>query len=118
MIADSVSIVLALLGFLIAVFIGITFGSGQQAALRRQRELGRRGHLPTAWEIVPGSLRRMTFLLFALVVIQWGCPILFEREGMPWLVTAGVLIGYGWMLFKGRVGSQIPGMQGTKPGVS
>ena len=86
------------MGLTLSVIIGIAFGSSQRAASRRHQQLEQHGVFPTAWVIVPGSIRRLSFLLFALVIIQLVFPILFERDGMQWLVSAGIVLGYGWTL--------------------
>lgn len=77
--------------------IGLGFGQLQEAALKRHTEQEKAGKLKTAWSLIPGSGGRVAYLLIALVLIQLICPLLFA-DGTQWLVSAGLLAGYGWML--------------------
>jgi hypothetical protein len=78
--------------------IGWAFGLAQDAALRRNEERQRSGQLNSGWSLVPGSGARVAYLLLVLIAVQLVCPLLFAA-GTQWLVSAGVLVGYGWMLF-------------------
>jgi hypothetical protein len=49
---------------------------------------------------MPGSMRRVAFLLVALVLVQFVCPLLFVGASQ-WCVSGGVVLGYGWVLFRG-----------------
>ncbi len=77
--------------------IGFGFGQLQEAALRQHTKLEKAGKLKTAWSLIPGSGGRVAYLLIALVLIQLICPLLFA-DGTQWMVSAGLLLGYGWML--------------------
>ncbi len=98
--ADVTVILLLLGGLILGAIIGLIFGLAQSAALDRHQQLQKTGRLSNAGAIVPGSLRRVALLLLSLVGIQLFCPILFEEEGMQWIVSAGVVLGYGWALHK------------------
>jgi hypothetical protein len=78
--------------------IGYAFGLLQNAALRRnaQRELD--GKLKSGWSLMPGSGARVAYLLVALLLVQLICPLLFVG-GTQWVVSAGLVAGYGWMLY-------------------
>ena len=78
--------------------IGFAFGMLQQAALRQNEERERAGRLKNAWTLMPGAGVRVAYLLITLALIQFVCPLLFA-EGTQWVVSAGLLIGYGSMLF-------------------
>ena len=80
--------------------VGLGFGALQQAALNRHRRLQAEGKFTTGWAAMPGSFRRVAYLLVALAIMQFLCPVFFAAGGISqWCVSAGVVIGYGWMLF-------------------
>ena len=78
--------------------IGLAFGSLQNAALLRNRKRERDGNTRTLWVLMPGSAGRIAFLLMVLAVVQIVCPMFFEKEGMQWIISGGVILGYGWTL--------------------
>lgn len=78
--------------------IGLAFGVLQQAALRRNETRQRSGQLKNGWMVMPGSGARIAYLLIALALVQFVCPLLFV-DGTQWLVSGGLLAGYGWTLF-------------------
>ena len=80
--------------------VGLAFGMLQQAALRRNAELQRTGQLKSGWSLMPGAGARTVYLLLALALIQLVCPLLFA-DGTQWVVSAGVVLGYGWTLLQG-----------------
>ena len=75
--------------------IGFTFGVMQTAAARRNEKRQREGK-PGGW----GVGLCVIGLMLALVVIQMICPLLFSDHGTRWWVSAGVLCGYGIVLFR------------------
>ena len=85
------------LGVIAGGVIGLAFGLLQQAALRPHAERELAGKLKTAWSLIPGAGARVAYLLIALALVQLICPLLFTA-GTQWLVSAGVLAGYGWTL--------------------
>lgn len=89
----------AIVGLIAGGLIGAAFGMIQDAARRRHEKLQQDGKLHSAWTVMPGSGRRVAFLLMALVLIQIICPLLF-RDGTQWWVSAGLLLGYGATLFR------------------
>jgi hypothetical protein len=92
---------LLLLGaLLLGGVIGFVFGSIQNAASVRHRKIQQGGQLHSGWALMPGSMRRTAFLLIALVVVQIACPLFFESATVQWLVSAGIVLGYGWTLLK------------------
>ena len=79
--------------------IGLAFGTLQRAALRRHAELERTGKLKSGWSLMPGSGVRVAYLLLALALVQFVCPLLFV-DGTQWWVSGGVVVGYGAMLYQ------------------
>jgi uncharacterized membrane protein len=79
--------------------IGWAFGFVQQAAQMRNQKKQQEGTLNNGWAVMPGSMRRVAYLLVALALVQFTCPILFNN-GCQWWVSGGVVAGYGWMLYK------------------
>jgi len=79
--------------------IGWAFGLAQDAARRHNEQRQQQtGEVKSGWSLMPGSGARVAYLLVVLALIQFLCPLLFAA-GTQWLVSAGVLFGYGWMLF-------------------
>ncbi len=80
--------------------IGAAFGAVQEIALKRNKKRQQTGDLKNAWGVMPGSMRRVAFLLIGLVLVQIFCPLFFEN-GSQWWVSAGVVLAYAWFLFRG-----------------
>jgi hypothetical protein len=81
--------------------IGYAFGCVQSAAARRHERLQRQGKFTSGWSATPGSFRRVAYLLVSLAVVQLIFPVFFTAGGISqWCVSAGVVIGYGWTLYK------------------
>jgi hypothetical protein len=82
-------------------FIGLAFGLIQNTARRRYEKLQAQGKFNSGWAATPGSFRRVAYLLVALAVVQFFCPILFARGSMiQWWVSGGVVLGYGSVLYR------------------
>ncbi len=79
--------------------IGIGFGTLQGAARRRHEKLQDDGRLKSGWAVMPGSGRRVAYLLIVLAAVQLLCPLLFAGS-TRWFVSAGVVLGYGWTLWQ------------------
>lgn len=79
--------------------IGFAFGSIQKAAARRNQKLQSDGQLSSGWAVMPGSMRRVAYLLVALAGVQLICPLLFAN-GCQWWVSGGVVLGYGGILLQ------------------
>lgn len=92
------NILLTITGFIIGGLIGLAFGAVQNYALRRNEKRQEAGHLKSGWLVMPGSMTRVAFLMIALVLVQIGMPMLFEGVSQ-WAVSAGLVLGYGWMLY-------------------
>jgi hypothetical protein len=71
----------------------------QEFALRRHQQREQSGDFHNGWAVMPGSMRRVAFLLIALVIVQILCPILFVGAS-EWWVSGGVVAGYGALLFR------------------
>jgi hypothetical protein len=92
------STVWSLLAVLAGGLIGISFGILQTRASRRNQQLEQTGKLNTGFAVMPGSMRRVAYLVVALALVQLVCPLLFTNH-CEWWVSAGVIGGYGAMLF-------------------
>ena len=88
-----------LAGLLAGGGIGLAFGTLQQMALRRHERLEQSGKLKDGWSLMPGSGTRVAYLLLALVLVQLICPLLFA-DGTQWWVSAGLVAGYGSLLYQ------------------
>jgi len=86
-------------GLVAGVAIGYAFGLIQDAAARRNQQQLDRGLLHNGWSLMPGSMTRVAMLLLALVVVQVACPLLFVHYNQ-WLVSGGVVAGYGFVLYQ------------------
>src|SRR3954468_1860569 len=78
--------------------IGLGFGMLQHIALRRHQRREQNGDFHSGWAIMPGSMRRVAWLLIALVIVQILCPLLFVGSSQ-WWVSGGVVAAYGGLLF-------------------
>ena len=96
---ELIALLRPLAGLVAGGLIGVGFGMVQNMALRRNQQLQQAGDLRSGWAVMPGSMRRVTYLLVALVGVQILCPLLFTN-GVQWWVSGGVLVGYGAMLFR------------------
>src|SRR5271163_1671053 len=79
--------------------IGLAFGYVQETAWRRHQRLQQEGQLNSGWAVMPGSMRRVAYLLVALAGVQLVCPLLFAN-GCQWWVSGGVVAGYGSILLQ------------------
>ncbi len=86
--------IISLAAIVVGGVIGIIFGTFQNAALVRNEKRSREGKYGSGWTAMPGSMSRVAVLLVVLVAIQFFCPLLF-KDNIQWLVSAGVLLGYG-----------------------
>jgi hypothetical protein len=97
--AEWTQLLRSLAGLVAGGAIGVGFGMVQDLAWRRNQRLQQAGELKSGWAVMPGSMRRVAYLLVALVAVQLFCPLLFT-DGVQWWVSGGVLAGYGAMLFR------------------
>jgi len=88
-----------IVGLLAGGVIGYAFGLLQSAALRRHEQLEQGGKLKNGWSLMPGAGARVAYLLIALALVQLVCPLLFV-DGTQWVVSTGVVLGYGGMLYR------------------
>jgi len=95
-----VQILLPICGVIIGGVIGFIFGSIQNAALERNRKLQKEGDLKSGWAIMPGSMGRTALLVAILGAVQLACPMFFDGSNIQWMVSAGVVVGYGWTLLQ------------------
>ena len=90
-------IILSLAALIAGALIGVTFGLVQNRAFLRNQKLQESGSLNNGWAVMPGSMKRVAWLLIALVLVQLVCPLFFVN-GTQWWVSAGVVAGYAAML--------------------
>ncbi len=89
-----------LAALLVGGAIGLAFGLIQRSAQRRHEKLQAEGAFKSGWAATPGSFRRVAYLLVALAVVQFLCPIFFAAGGASqWCVSGGVVLGYGLTLY-------------------
>lgn len=88
----------SLLGLILGGAIGLGFGLIQNAAHHRNEKRQENGQLASGWAVMPGSMRRVAYLLIALVLVQTIGPALFA-DATQWWISAGVVGGYGALLF-------------------
>ena len=93
-----IDILRSLLGLILGGTIGLGFGLIQAAAHRRHEKLQSSGEFKSGWAVMPGSMRRVAYLVVALALVQIISPALFAG-GSQWWVSAGVAGGYGGLLF-------------------
>lgn len=86
--------IISLTALVVGGAIGYFFGIIQNAALARNAAKRDDGKLRTGWAVMPGSMGRVAVLLVVLAAVQICCPLLFTGS-VQWLVSAGVLLGYG-----------------------
>ena len=98
--------VLMLCGGMLGIAVGYSFGLLQFAAFNRHQRLQQSGNFRSGWSIMPGSFRRGALLLAALGAIQLLIPKFFESALTEWTVSAGVVLGYGFTLYK-QLGARI-----------
>lgn len=84
---------------LIGAFLGFLFGAIQNSALIRNKKRNAEGKLKSPFHVMPGSFSRIAVLLVVLVVVQAGMPMFFKGN-IQWLVSVGLILGYGWTMLK------------------
>jgi hypothetical protein len=80
--------------------VGIIFGILQHRALLRDQKRQEGKSLKRRRLVIPSSFRRIFYLIMLLMAIQYVCPFLFRDSSTQWILTAGIVIGYGWTLLK------------------
>lgn len=99
MLTQFMSTFLMLVAVVAGGAIGYFFGLIQNRALQRNQRRQTSGQLANGWAVMPGSATRVAYFMVVLVAIQLLCPLLF-RDGTQWCVSAGVLMGYGYVLYR------------------
>jgi hypothetical protein len=79
--------------------IGFWFGTNQNSALVKNKKKYENGKLKNGFFIMPSSMGRISILLIILVVIQLAIPMFFQGN-IQWIVSAGIILGYGWTFVK------------------
>ena len=99
MITLIMNVVIPIAALILGIVIGLSFGMIQTAALARNKKRQESKKLGTGWAVMPGSMSRVAYLVIVLALIQVACPLFFEGNSVQWLVSAGVVLGYGWELY-------------------
>ena len=97
---ETMYTILSISGLLTGVAVGVTFGMFQHRALLRDQKQQETKGVQKRRLVVPSSFRRIFYLVITLLVIQIVCPILFKESAIQWIITAGIIVGYGWTLLK------------------
>lgn len=100
-----IDIIRTLSAVLIGLAVGYSFGLLQENARRRNAALQSAGELKLGVQQLPGTGRRIAYLLLSLLAVQLLCPLLF-RDGIQWLVSGGLLVGYAipmWSQLRARL---------------
>ena len=97
---ELIHMLIAFGGIFVGTIIGYGFGALQSAALLQHKKLQESGKFKSGWSILPSSMQRTALLLAVLALIQVACPMFFEDNTIPWLVSAGVVLGYGYTLYE------------------
>jgi hypothetical protein len=92
------NLLLAVVGVSLGVLIGFGFGTLQRYALAKNAARQAKGSLKNGWTLMPGAGGRSALFLLVLVLVQVLCPLLFENQNIPWIISAGIVVGYGWTL--------------------
>src|SRR5208283_4218329 len=87
-------------GFFLGILIGCGFGLIQNATFAFHKSLRKIDKLASSWAGIPGSLARSIFLLVMLTFFQVACTLLFGDNGIQWIMSAGVVSGYVWILMR------------------
>jgi hypothetical protein len=94
-----IGIISAIAAILVGGVMGYGFGLIQRSARSKNERLQESGKLNNGWAVMPGSGRRVAYLLICLAGVQFICPMLFVN-GIQWWVSAGVVGGYGVVLYQ------------------
>lgn len=94
-----VETLLTIAALLLGGAVGYLFGVMQSAARIKNKKKSDRGKLKSGWKVMPGSFGRIALLLVVLAIIQLGMPMLF-RGNIQWIVSLGILLGYGLTFIK------------------
>jgi hypothetical protein len=98
---QNLNLILPPVALVAGAVIGYAFGCIQAAASRRYARKQAEGKFTSGWSVTPGSMSRVAYLLVALAVTQYACPMFFTPGGISqWFVAFGVVGGYGWTLYK------------------
>ncbi len=98
--ADIMYTLLSAGAVIFGIGTGITFGTLQHKALLRDQQMQSAKEYKKRRLVVPSSFRRIFYLVIMLMVIQYTAPMLFKNTSTQWILTAGIIIGYGWTLVR------------------
>jgi hypothetical protein len=88
-----IDIILSLFAVIVGFGVGYSFGLLQENARRRNAVAQARGDYKLGMGQLPGTGRRIAYLVLSLLAVQLICPLLF-RDGIQWMVSGGLLVGY------------------------
>ena len=87
-------------GFFAGVFLGWVFGSIHDVKFIVHGMLRRFDEFAVGWVALPAPFARSIFLVVMLTWFQTAVALLFDDGGIPWIMSAGVLLGYAWTLVR------------------
>ena len=96
--SSTISILISLAAIVIGYAIGFWFGTIQRNAQNKNKQKYQNGELKSGLFIMPGSMSRVAMLLAILLVMQMTIPMFFKGN-IQWILSAGMILGYGWTLF-------------------
>ena len=85
-------------GFILGIAIGCGFGLLQDSRFALHKSLGKIDKLASSWAGLPGPSARSIFLLVMLTLFQATFTLIFGNNGIQWIVSAGVVLGYAGTL--------------------
>ena len=96
---ETITALISIAAIAVGFAIGFWFGTTQNAALTRNKKKYENGKLKNGIFVMPGSMSRIATLLIILVAIQIAIPMFFQGN-VQWIVSAGIILGYGWTFVK------------------
>ena len=99
MITQMMNFSLPIGAFILGSVIGLSFGMIQNAGLARNKKLQEENKISSGRAVMPGSISRTAYLIIVLALVQVACPLFFEGNTIQWIVSSGVVLGYGWTLY-------------------
>ncbi len=94
---EALTLIIPAAGLILGIGFGCGFGIIQGESFEHTR-LGKMDRLASGWAGISGPLARSIFLLVMLTFFQTAFTLLFGNNGLQWILSSGVVLGYVWML--------------------